>query len=149
MLEVTDAAISVWGPKRVAMHLAPQCDSHDMGDSDPAATFGYVAHELGKRGIAFICAREALGPNMLGPELKRAFGGIYVANEAHTRVSGEKLIREGGADAIAYGKLFIANPDLPRRFARNAPLNTPVPETFYGSGPGGYVDYPVLTTQDS
>jgi 2,4-dienoyl-CoA reductase-like NADH-dependent reductase (Old Yellow Enzyme family) len=149
MLEVTDAAISVWGPKRVAMHLAPRCDSHDMGDSNPAATFGYVAQELGKRGIAFICARESPGPKMLGPELKKAFGGIYVGNESHTRETGEKLIREGTADAVAYGKLFIANPDLPRRFATNASLNTPVPETFYAPGPGGYVDYPTLPSQDS
>ena len=61
MLEVTDACIEVWGADRVGMHLAPRRDSHDMGDSDPAATFGYVARELGKRGIAFICAREGTG----------------------------------------------------------------------------------------
>ncbi len=144
MLEVTDAAISVWGADRVAMHLAPRGDSHDMGDSNPAATFGYVARELGKRRIAFICAREAVGPNRLGPELKNQFGGIYIANEAHTRDTAEQLLRAGEADAVAFGKLFIANPDLPRRFAQNAPLNTPVPETFYAAGPEGYTDYPAL-----
>src|ERR1039457_7407181 len=144
MLEVTDAAIGVWGPDRVAMHLAPRGDSHDMGDSNPAATFGYVARELGKRRIAFICARESVGPNRLGPELKNAFGRTYVANEAHTLESAEQLLRAGEADAVAFGKLFIANPDLPRRFVLNAPLNAPVPETFYGSGPEGYTDYPAL-----
>jgi 2,4-dienoyl-CoA reductase-like NADH-dependent reductase (Old Yellow Enzyme family) len=144
MLEVADAAISVWGPGRVAMHLAPRGDSHDMGDSNPAATFGYVARELGKRRIAFLCARESLGPKRLGPELKRIFGGPYVANEAHTRETAEQLLRTGEADAVAFGKLFIANPDLPRRFALNAPLNTPVPETFYAPGPHGYTDYPAL-----
>ena len=72
MLEVTDACIAVWGADRVGMHLAPRGDAHDMGDSDPAATFGYVARELGKRGIAFICAREALGDDRLGPQLKQA-----------------------------------------------------------------------------
>ncbi len=144
MLEVTDAAISVWGPERVAMHLAPRGDSHDMGDSHPATTFGYVARELGKRKIAFLCVRESLGPDRLGPELKKAFGGIYVANEMHTRESGEALIRCGEADAIAYGKLFIANPDLPRRFAEHARLNIPVAETFYASGSTGYTDYPAL-----
>jgi 2,4-dienoyl-CoA reductase-like NADH-dependent reductase (Old Yellow Enzyme family) len=144
MLEVTDAVISVWGAQRVAMHLAPRGDAHDMGDSTPAATFGYVARELGRRRIAFICVRESLGPNRLGPELKRQFGGVYVANENHTRDSAEQLLRAGEADAVAFGKLFIANPDLPRRFARNAPLNTPEPSTFYADGPKGYTDYPAL-----
>lgn len=145
MLEVTDAVISVWGASRVGMHLAPRGDAHDMGDSNPAATFGYVARELGKRKIAFICARESVGPNRLGPELKKAFGGVYVANEAHTRDSAEQLLRSGEADAVAFGKSFIANPDLPRRFALSAPLNAPVPETFYASGPQGYTDYPALS----
>jgi 2,4-dienoyl-CoA reductase-like NADH-dependent reductase (Old Yellow Enzyme family) len=144
MLEVTDAAIAVWGASRVAMHLAPRGDSHDMGDSNPATTFGYVARELGKRRIAFLCVRESVGPNRLGPELKKLFGGTYVANEAHTRESAEQLLRAGEADAVAFGKLFIANPDLPRRFALNAPLNAPVPDTFYASGPQGYTDYPAL-----
>jgi len=144
MLEVADAAIAVWGPSRVAMHLAPRGDAHDMGDSNPAATFGYVARELGKRRIAFLCARESVGPNRLGPELKKIFGGTYVANEAHTRESAEQLLRAGEADAVAFGKLFIANSDLPRRFALSAPLNAPIPDTFYASGPEGYTDYPAL-----
>ena len=144
MLEVTDAAIAIWGPGRVAMHLAPRGDSHDMGDSNPAATFGYVARELGRRRIAFLCARESVGPGRLGPQLKSTFGQTYVANEAHTRETAEQLLRAGEADAVAFGKLFIANPDLPRRFALNAQLNTPVPETFYASGPEGYTDYPAL-----
>jgi 2,4-dienoyl-CoA reductase-like NADH-dependent reductase (Old Yellow Enzyme family) len=145
MLEVTDAAIVLWGPDRVAMHLAPRGDSHDMGDSNPAATFGYVARELGRRRIAFLCVRESIGPNRLGPALKQAFGRTYVANEAHTQETAEQLLKAGEADAVAFGKLFIANPDLPRRFALNSPLNTPVPETFYGSGAEGYTDYPALT----
>lgn len=144
MLEVTDACISVWGRGRVGMHLAPRCDSHDMGDSDPAATFGYVATELGKRGIAFICAREAVGPDSLGPELKKKFGGVYIANEGHTRESAEAIIRSGDADAVAFGKDFIANPDLPRRFAEHAPLNPPDAASFYGKGEKGYTDYAVM-----
>jgi 2,4-dienoyl-CoA reductase-like NADH-dependent reductase (Old Yellow Enzyme family) len=144
MLEVTDAAVSVWGPNRVAMHLAPRGDAHDMGDSNPAATFGYVAKELGRRRIAFICARESVGPNRIGPELKKLFGGVFVANEAFTRETAEQALRAGEADAVAFGKPFIANPDLVRRFATNAPLNSPAPETFYAAGPGGYTDYPAL-----
>ena len=144
MLDVTAACFEVWGANRVGMHLAPRGDSHSMGDSDPAATFGYVARELGKRGIAFICAREALGDNRLGPQLKQAFGGIYIANERMTKASAEQLLAGGEADAVAFGQLFIANPDLPRRFQADAPLNAPKPEFFYQPGPEGYTDYPVL-----
>ena len=144
MLEVTDACIDVWGANRVAMHLAPRGDTHTMGDSNPAATFGYVARELGKRKIAFICAREALGDNRLGPQLKAAFGGPYIANERFTFESAQQVLATGEADAVAWGQLFIANPDLVRRFQLNAPLNTPDPKTFYADGEVGYIDYPAL-----
>src|SRR5580692_11713814 len=144
MLEAVDAAISVWGAGRVGMHLAPRGDAHDMGDSDRPATFGYMAREMRKRGIAFICVRESLEEPRLGPELKRIFGGPCVANELFTKETGERILADGEADAVAYGRLFISNPDLPRRLALNAPLNEPVPETFYAEGPKGYTDYPVL-----
>jgi 2,4-dienoyl-CoA reductase-like NADH-dependent reductase (Old Yellow Enzyme family) len=144
MLEVTDAVISVWGPQRVGMHLAPRGDSHDMGDSDRLATFGYVASELGKRQIAFIAAREKLGPDRIGHQLKQKFGGIYIANEGHDLQSGNALLASGDADAVAYGKLFIANPDLPKRFANGTALNKPDPQTFYAPGAKGYTDYPAL-----
>ncbi|AOY93758.1 alkene reductase [Cupriavidus sp. USMAA2-4] len=144
LLEITDACIEVWGAGRVGVHLAPRGDAHDMGDSDPAATFGYVARELGKRGIAFLCAREALGENRLGPALKAAFGGVYIANEKMTRQSAAQVLAAGEADAVAFGQLFIANPDLPRRLHLNAELNVPRPETYYHPGAEGYVDYPAL-----
>jgi 2,4-dienoyl-CoA reductase-like NADH-dependent reductase (Old Yellow Enzyme family) len=144
MLEVTDAVVSVWGAGRVGMHLAPRADAHDMGDSDLPSTFGYVARELAKRRIAFICARESTKAPRLGPELKAAFGGIYVANEGFGRVDAETAIETGEADAVAFGKLFIANPDLPRRFALGAPLNAWNADTFYSDGPAGYTDYPAL-----
>ncbi|MBE2180478.1 MAG: alkene reductase [Chthoniobacterales bacterium] len=144
MLEVTDACTDVWGADRVGMHLAPRGDAHDMGDSDPAATFGYVARELGRRKIAFLCTREALGPGRLSPDLKKLFGGPLIANEQFTFETATREIGEGRADAVAFGKQFIANPDLPKRFATGAPLNEPNPETFYGSGPEGYTDYPAL-----
>lgn len=144
LLEVTDACIAVWGADRVGVHLAPRGDSHDMYDSDPLATFGYVAKELGKRGIAFICARESLGDNRIGPQLKKLFGGIYIANEQMTKATAEQVIAGGEADAVAFGKLFIANPDLPKRLQLDAPLNEPKPESFYAPTPEGYVDYPAL-----
>jgi 2,4-dienoyl-CoA reductase-like NADH-dependent reductase (Old Yellow Enzyme family) len=145
MLEATDAAISVWGADRVGVHLAPACDSHDMGDSDPAATFGYVARELGRRRIAFICAREAKHPGWLGPQLKKAFGGPYIANQKFTLESANQTLADDEADAVAFGVLAIANPDLVDRFRKNAPLNTPDNTTFYAPGSKGYTDYPTLT----
>ena len=148
MIEVTDAVIDVWGAQRVGMHLAPRCDAHDMGDSDPSATFGYVARELGKRNIAFICARESLAPTKrdprLGPFLKREFGGVYIANEGFTAASAQQVLAAGEADAVAFGKAFLANPDLPKRLALGAALNVPNPATFYAHGPHGYTDYPAL-----
>ena len=147
MLEAADAAISVWGPDRVGMHLAPRADSHTMGDSDLAATFGYVAKALGQRGIAFLCAREAVGPDSLGPQLKTAFGGVYIANEGFTGLSAQAALDAGTADAVAFGKAFIANPDLVERLRTGAPLNAPVPATFYGPDARGYLDYPALAPE--
>ena len=148
MLEVTEAVISVWGNNRVGMHLAPRGDSHDMGDSNPLATFGYVARELGKRRIAFICVRESLGENRIGPQLKTTFGGSYIANEKFTKATAEQVVAAGEADAVAFGVPFLANPDLPERFRRNAALNTPDQSTFYASGPKGYTDYPFMGCSD-
>jgi len=129
------------------VHLAPRADAHDMGDSNLPATFGYVARELGKRKIAFICARESTKAPRLGPELKAAFGGAYVANEGFTREEAEAVVAAGEADAVAFGKLFLANPDLPRRFSLGAPLNAWNADTFYSDGPAGYTDYPALEEQ--
>ncbi len=144
MLEAVDAAISVWGADRVGLHLAPRGDSHSMGDSNPAATFGYVAEQAKARGLAFLFAREHLGEGRVGPQLKARFGGGYIANEGLTLDSAEALLRSGEADAVSFGKLYISNPDLPERLQRKAPLTPPRMETFYGAGTGGYTDYPVL-----
>jgi 2,4-dienoyl-CoA reductase-like NADH-dependent reductase (Old Yellow Enzyme family) len=145
MLEVVDRLTSVWGPGRVGVHLAPRGDSHDMGDSNAVATFTYVARELGRRKIAFLCAREHDGDGYIGPQLKQAFGGVYVANEGFSPESAERAVGKGEADAVAFGKLFIANPDLPFRIARKAALNPWRSETFYRGGPDGYSDYPALS----
>ncbi len=142
MLEVADAVCGVWGADKVGMHLAPRGDSHSMGDSNPVATFGYVAEQLGKRGLAFLCAREYRADDSLGPQLKKQFGGTYIANEKFTRDTASHILASGQADAVAFGQLFIANPDLPHRFAIDAPLNTPDNATFYASTAKGYTDYP-------
>jgi 2,4-dienoyl-CoA reductase-like NADH-dependent reductase (Old Yellow Enzyme family) len=144
MLEVADAAASVFGADRVGMHLAPRSDVMSMSDANPREIFTYVATELGKRGLAFLCAREYIGDDRLGPDLKKAFGGVYIANERFDQAQAERVIEAGEADAVAFGKLFIANPDLPRRFAEGAPLNVPNPATFYTHGSEGYIDYPSL-----
>jgi 2,4-dienoyl-CoA reductase-like NADH-dependent reductase (Old Yellow Enzyme family) len=144
MLEAADAAISVWGPGRVGVHLAPRGDAHSMGDSDLPGTFEYVARQLGRRKIAFLCAREYVGPDRLGPKLKAAFGGVYIVNEKFTYESASRAVAGAEADAVAFGKLFIANPDLPRRFATGAALNDPRPEKFYSGEAIGYTDYPSL-----
>jgi 2,4-dienoyl-CoA reductase-like NADH-dependent reductase (Old Yellow Enzyme family) len=144
MLEVADAVLTVWSPGRVGMHLAPRGDAQSMKDSNPLATFSYVARELGKRKLAFLCARESVGPDSIGPQLKQAFGGAYIANEKFTLESAEAILAAGNADAVAFGKSFLANPDLPRRLALRAPLNEPVPATFYAQGATGYTDYPAL-----
>jgi 2,4-dienoyl-CoA reductase-like NADH-dependent reductase (Old Yellow Enzyme family) len=148
MLEAADAAISIWGAARVGVHLAPRGDAHSMGDTDLPRTFEYVARRLGERKIAFICAREYIGPDRLGPKLKAAFGGVYIANEKFTYESAERAVEASEADAVAFGKLFIANPDLPQRFALRSALNEPKAAEFYAGGAHGYTDYPALSTGD-
>ena len=144
MLEVTDAVLTVWEPGRVGMHLSPRADLHDMGDANLSETFGYVATELGKRKLAFLCAREKDAADSLGPQLKSLFGGVYIANERFTKETANAWLACGKADAIAFGVPFIANPDLPARLAQDAELNEPRPETFYAAGAVGYIDYPRL-----
>ena len=130
-----------------------------MHDSDTMASFSYVARELGKRKLAFLGVRESIdlsGDSRLsaetslrhGPTLKREFqdagGGAYIVNESFTKESALGVLRAGEADAVAWGQWFLANPDLPRRFELNAPLNAPDVATFYSPGAEGYIDYPFL-----
>jgi 2,4-dienoyl-CoA reductase-like NADH-dependent reductase (Old Yellow Enzyme family) len=143
-IEVAEAASAVFGADRVGMHLSPRGDVHGMGDINPRATFTYLATELGKRKLAFLLAREYYAGDRLGPDLKKAFGGVYIANEKYTQAEAEQVILAGEADAVAFGKLFISNPDLPKRFRIGALLSDPNPETFYSHGPEGYVDYSSL-----
>ena len=143
-IDVAEAASAVFSADRVGMHLAPRGDVMGMGDANPRETFLYLATQLGKRGLAFLMAREYYADDRLGPDLKKAFGGVYIANEKFTQAQAEQVILAGEADAVGFGKLFIANPDLPRRFTLGAPLNPPIPETFYSHGPEGYIDYPAL-----
>ena len=150
LLEATEAAIEVWGAKRVGVHLSPRnTEYHSMHDSDTMTTFSYVARELGKREIAFLCVREPQDENLrhlpvLTREFRAAGGGAIIANEDFTPESAAQVLQAGDADAVAWGRQFIANPDLPRRFELRAPLNDLDVETLYAPGASGYVDYPFL-----
>jgi 2,4-dienoyl-CoA reductase-like NADH-dependent reductase (Old Yellow Enzyme family) len=143
-LEITDAVIAVWGADRVGFHIAPRGDSHSMKDSNPEKLFTHLAEQLSKRKIAFIFSREYQGPDSLGPKIRKAFNGVYIANEAFTKESAEAILYKGDADAVSFGVQFIANPDLPRRLAEKAALNEANPKTFYAEGATGYTDYPFL-----
>jgi len=145
LLEITDALIEIWGSGRVGMHLAPAMDSHDMGDDNPRETFGYVARELGKRKVAFIFTREGQREGYLTPHVKREFGGVVIANQGLSRAEADTLLKSGAADAVAWGKYYISNPDLAERLLKDIPLAAFNPETFYFGGPEGYVNYPRAT----
>jgi 2,4-dienoyl-CoA reductase-like NADH-dependent reductase (Old Yellow Enzyme family) len=146
LLAVTDAAIEVWGSGRVGVHLSPrELAHHGINDSDPAATFGYVATELGKRKIALVFVRESIeGGPRYEPLTKASFGGPVVANERMTVEQANDLLKSGEADAVSWGQEFIANPDLPKRLRQNSVRNAPIPATFYAQGALGYTDYPFL-----
>src|SRR5699024_6158643 len=117
LLELTDAVTEVWGPDRVGVHLRPRGEEHDMGDSDPGSVFGYVAQELGRRGVAFLFVREIEADDSLIGQMRRSFGGPVIANDEMTSDDAQRLICAGVADAVAFGRDYIATPDLVERIA--------------------------------
>lgn len=148
LLEVTDAAMSVWGAGRVAVRISPLVPFNDMTENQPEALVTYVAQELSRRGIAFLEIRHE---NHALPEeqsilqvARRHFQGVLMSNGSYTRETGESTIARGAADAIVYGRPYIANPDLVERFAKQAALNAVNYDRLYGGGPDGYSDYPTL-----
>ena len=149
LFEVVDAAASVFGAGRVSLRISPLVPFNDMVDSAPAELVAHVAAESEKRGLGFLELRH---DNFDRPEeyelaklARKHFSGALVRNGGFTRDAGEAAIREGLADAIAYGVPFLANPDLPLRFLKNAPLNRPDPSTFYvAASRAGYTDYPFM-----
>ncbi len=147
LLEVTDALIEVWGAGRVGVHLAPRCDEHDMGDAHPRDTFGYVMEQLGQRQIAFFFTREYLAEDSISELMKARSGGIpYIANMRLSRADAVALLASGKADAVSFGKDYIANPDLYERLVQDAPLNTLKLENMIGTQVAeGYLDYPSLS----
>jgi N-ethylmaleimide reductase len=148
LLEITDAVIAVWGAGRVAVRISPLVPFNDMTDSDPEALVAYVAAQLSQRHIAFLEMRHE--DHQLPAEqnilriARQNFHGVLMSNGSYTRESGEAAVASGAADAIVYGRPYIANPDLVERFAKQAPLNDVNYDRLYGGGPDGYSDYPAL-----
>ncbi len=147
-LEIVDAVTSVWPSNHVGYHMSPNADVGDLADETSDDSYLYLARELGKRDLAFIFTRESREGDYLQPKIKAEFGGITIANQGFTETEAENLLKNGEADAVAWGQLFIANPDLPIRLQTDAPLNEPNPATFYNYPSGdkaeGYTDYPSL-----
>ncbi|MCX7301846.1 MAG: alkene reductase [Rhodobacterales bacterium] len=144
-LEVTDAVIGEWGADRVGMHLNLSARSQSVTDSNRAALFPYVGKELDRRGIAFLVAREPLTePEPVYGLVRKAFRGFMIANDGLTPESGAALVENGVADAACYGRLFIANPDLPARIKASAAMNPLRSAVIYDGGAKGYTDYPAL-----
>ncbi len=151
MFEVTEAVAAVFGADRVGVRLSPFSGANGVADSDPMALFGHVIDRLDTLGLAYLHMVEGQtgGPRDL-PEgqsiaaLRARFRGVYIANNGYTRSMALDAVESGAADMVAFGKPYIANPDLVERLAADAPLNEPDQATFYGGGAEGYTDYPTL-----
>src|SRR5258707_5552347 len=152
LLEVTQAAISVWGADRVGVRIAPSGSYGSMSDSDPAAAFGYVPTEVDRLGIAYLHVVE---PRIKGIEeivkgqapiaaqyLRRKYRRTLIAAGGVTGERGAAIVPSGDAGLVAFGRHFISNPDLPERLRRNLPLTRYDRSTFYGGDGRGYIDYP-------
>ncbi len=153
LLEVIGAVTSVWQDNQVGLRLSPTNQFNDMADSDTLSHFSYIIDKLNGYNLAYLHMVEKNMSGEQNPEedaiiqsLRNKWQGIYIANLDYDRARAEAAVEKGEADAIAFGKLFISNPDLPERLARNAPLNEADPTTFYGGGREGYTDYPPLET---
>lgn len=157
LLEVTDAVVAAIGAKRVGVRLTPMGRFMGMGDGTPEETFGGIARELDRRAIAYLHLVE---PAIVGTVkddardprwdeiirlMRRLYRGVVILAGGYDRTSAQKALADGRGDVIAFGRAFIANPDLPERFRREAPLNEADSTTFFGGGITGYTDYPALS----
>ncbi len=157
LLEVVDAVAGACGTGRAGIRLSPVSPVNDAElDSNPAATYGYVVEQLNKFGLTYLHVIEGVtqGPRESSVEfdfqlLRRRFGGLYLANNGYDLNLALAARRSDRADLIAFGRLYIANPDLVERLSAHAPLNAPDRDTFFGGGAHGYTDYPVMTASGS
>jgi N-ethylmaleimide reductase len=146
LLEVTEAVISVWGEERVSVRLSPRNPNNGMSDWDPEKTYLFVVQQLEKRKLGILHFMESVhlldGLKPLAPEVRKNFSGLLILNFGYKKETAEAAISEGRADAVSFGSLFLANPDLPKRFELSAGFNSPDRTTFYGGAEKGYTDYP-------
>ena len=152
VLEVTAAVVAVWGAERVGIRLSPSGTFNDMTDSDPETFFVYLLGQLNRFGLAYLHVVDALegdirhGANVINLDvLRKAYNGTLIVCGGYDQARAEDVIAQGEADLVAFGQLYIANPDLVERFKLNAPLNEPDATTFYGGNEKGYTDYPAFT----
>src|SRR5260221_17426 len=152
LLQVMEALVSVWGGNRVAVRIAPGGRWNGMSDSDPDALFDYVAKELNRFGLAYLHIIEPrVSGNVVVAEgqypiaaalLRKIFKGKIIAAGGFEPGTAEEVVEEGDADLVAFGRLFLANPDLPKRIRLGLPLNAYDRNTFYTLDARGYTDYP-------
>ncbi|MBD2615123.1 alkene reductase [Nostoc punctiforme FACHB-252] len=149
LLEVTEAVTSVWDSQRVGVRFSPSGTFNDIRDSNPLETFGYAAQALNQFNLAYLHIFEAIDADIRHgavvvptSHIRDRFTNTLIVNGGYTREKGNAVIANKAADLVAFGTLFISNPDLPQRLALNAPLNEPNQATFYGGDEKGYTDYP-------
>ncbi len=152
LTEVVSAVTQAWSADRTGVRLSPTMAGQGMADSDPVALFTQAAKALNDFHLAYLHVAEAIKPGRLfnadaprvTPHIRDTYEGVLIANGGYDRDAAAKAIASGDADAVTFGQLFIANPDLPQRFRENQSLNVPEVATYYSPGPHGYTDYPSL-----
>jgi N-ethylmaleimide reductase len=152
LLEVTEAVVGVWAGERVGIHISPVNGFNDVSDSDHEALFGYVTEQLNRFGLAYLHVLEIdsiedkVVPSLIQScrKLRKVFNRPYMANGLFDKERAERNLISGEIDLVSFGRPYIANPDLPRRFSENAPLAVPDHATFYGGAEEGYTDYPFM-----
>jgi N-ethylmaleimide reductase len=150
MLEVAKAVSAEAGSERTGIRLSPVTPANDISDSNPQPLFDYITDQLNALKLVYIHVIEGAtgGPRDIAPfdyaGLRKRFNGTYIANNGYDLELANKVLAANAADLIAFGKPFLANPDLVERLKRGAPLNAPDKATFYGGGAKGYTDYPTL-----
>ena len=152
LTEAVEQVLEVWDKNRVGVRISPTVDFNDMLDDNPHETFSVAVARLNDYGLGYLHVVEQAQDNKgsveealaLSTHLKTLWNGLYLVNGGYDGPKGEEAIRSGHADAIAYGRPFIANPDLPRRLQIGAALNEPDPTTIYGGGATGYTSYTSL-----
>jgi N-ethylmaleimide reductase len=147
LLECLDAILAETGPQRASIKISPDNTFNDMLVNDAPALYTYILNELNQRELAYLHVASMMprDASLNWHEILRPlYKGIYFAGAGFNQERGAEVLADGKADAIVYGVKFLANPDLPERFQRNAPLNAPDQSTFYTPGEKGYTDYPTL-----